>query len=75
MFDLLKVIIVGQFLASQNATITGEQSHAWMTADETLKHLAVGLARVVDETSNGALGSIEDHALIELHLIVVLRKC
>lgn len=70
--NLLKVVIIRQFLASHNAARTGEECHSWFSAHSPLNHLAIGLARVVDESRNSASSGVDDHLIVEAHKIVAL---
>lgn len=72
MIDLLKVVIIGQLLASGDSTGTGKQGHPWLSANSPFDHFAVGLARVVYESCDGTSSGINDHLVVKAHEIVAL---
>ena len=72
--DLLKIVIVGELIASHDAAGTGEQRHARLSTHSPLDHLAVGFTRVIDESSNSPTSRIDDHFVVEAHEIIALQR-
>lgn len=72
--DSLEVVIVAQLFPSRDTVAASEESHLRLAFDDTLLHVAVRLARVVDKASDVPLGCVNYHALIELHEVVSLDR-
>jgi len=70
--DLLEIVIVRELFTSHDATPASEECHTRFSANSPLDHLAIGLARMVHETSDGTTSSVNDHFVVEAHEIVAL---
>jgi hypothetical protein len=69
----IKIVVVGQLIASHNRAISSKQSHAWLATHYPLHHFAVGFAGVINEARDAALGGINNHILVKRHEVIALE--
>lgn len=69
---LLKVVVVCQLLAGKDAVFTSKEAHTRLAVDSPHFDVAVRLARMIDETADGASRGIDNQAVFEDHEIIVL---
>lgn len=73
--NILKVVIVRQLVASHDTVVASKESHTRLSRYGPLLHLAVRLARVIDEPSTrSAGGGVDDHVLVERHEVKILSN-
>lgn len=69
---LLKIVVVSQFLASHNSSITSKQRHTWLSSDSPLDHPAIRLTRMVDKPGDRATTCVDNHFIMKCHKVVAL---